>query len=166
MKPLKIEKLDAAEFHPFGWFVEILKPEGEKIGKEPIEFFRDMMQQDLGGAAVVSYSICRVCARPPVVDVSEYHNGPAEMMLPLDRDVFIHVGPATPAGDPLPLKRFRAFKVPRGTMVVTRPGVWHHAPFTMDRKPASVLVALPERTYAKDCHVVPLSPKQRLRVSV
>jgi ureidoglycolate lyase len=163
MRRLKIEALDAAEFHPFGWFVGMLNPRCEKIGKEPIEFFRDMLQQDLGGAAVVSYSVCRVCARPAVVDVTEYHNGPAEMMLPLDRDVFIHVGPATPEGTP-PLKRFRVFRVPRGTMVVTRPGVWHHAPFTMDRKPANVLVALPERTYARDCHVVPLTPKQRLRV--
>ena len=50
----------------------------------------------------------------------------------------------------------QVFRVPMGTMVVLRPGVWHHAPFTVDDDPANVLIVLPERTYANDCLVVEL----------
>jgi ureidoglycolate lyase len=56
------------------------------------------------------------------------------------------------------------FGIPRGTLVVLRPGVWHHAPFTIDGKPANVLVVLPERTYANDCVVVELSAEEQVEI--
>jgi ureidoglycolate lyase len=54
--------------------------------------------------------------------------------------------------------------VPRGTLVVLRPGTWHHAPFAIDDKPANVLIVLPERTYANDAVVVELEPAERIRI--
>lgn len=155
MPTLKIEDLSVESFLPFGFYAQQINPGAEKIGAPPVEFFRDMVQQDLGRATRVSFSTCRVEKRAMKIDVSECHSQTGEAILPLDRDVLIHVGPAT-AGKDVPLDKLRVFRVPRGTLVVLRPGVWHHAPFTVDGEPANVLIVLPERTYANDCVVAEL----------
>ena len=165
MKSVKAEELSVETFLPFGFYANMLDPDAEKIGKEPIEFYRDMAQQDLGGKAIVSFSTCRVEKRALVVDVTEYHTATGEGCLPLDNDILIHVGPASPGAVP-PLDKIRVFRVPQGTMVVIRPGIWHHAPFTVDNKPANVLIVLPERTYANDCIVVELKKADQIGISV
>jgi len=161
MRTAKVEKLTREAFAPFGFFADMLKPRGDKLGKPPIEFFRDMVQLDLGGKSVASLSVCRVKTRPPVVDVAEYHTHCGEGILPLDNDVLIHVAPATPTDEP-PASKMRIFRVPRGTLVVLRPGVWHHAPFAVGRKEANVLIVLPERTYANDCEVAEIPESKRV----
>ena len=50
MKSLKIEALTVESFLPFGFYADLVNPKTEKIGAAPIEFFRDMVQQDLGGS--------------------------------------------------------------------------------------------------------------------
>jgi len=164
MKAVKAEKLAVDKFLPFGFYSNLINPNVEKIGAIPIEFFRDMVQQDLGGASIASFSTCRVEKRDFIIDVTEYHTKTAEGILPLDNDVFIHVGPATVPNTGVPLEKTRVFKVPKGTMVVIRPGVWHHAPFTVDNTPANVLIVLPERTYANDCTVVELKGTNQLKI--
>ena len=165
MNAITVRSLDAEAFRPFGAFANVVNPTAERIGAPPVEFYRDIIQQDLGESAPISYSICRVEARPPVIGLAEYHNRTCEGILPLDNDVLIHVGPATPPSAPLPLDRFQVFRIPKGTMVVLRPGVWHHAPFTLNDAPANVLVVLPERTYANDCVVVRLEEDQQLAIA-
>ncbi len=162
MRTCTIEELSAAEFLPFGTYANCIDPSAERIGAPPVEFFRDLVQEEIGNARPVSFSTCRVEPRDPVVTVTEYHTGTGEGILPLDRDVLIHAGPATPPGTP-PVERFRVFRVPRGTMVCLRPGVWHHAPFALGG-PANVLIVLPERTYANDCTVVELEDGDRIRI--
>jgi ureidoglycolate lyase len=164
MRSVKVEELSAGEFVQYGSFAGLIDPTTEKIGAPPVEFYRDAVQQDLGSATTVSFSTCRVEKRDMVVDVSEYHTSTGEGILPLDNDVLIHVGPATPNGAPVPLDKIRVFRVPRGTMVTLKPGVWHHAPITVNDDPANVLIVLPERTYANDCTVVELSGDDRIRV--
>jgi len=166
MRTVKAEPLSVEQFFPFGFFAGMLNPKTEKMGRRPIEFYRDMLQQDLGGAAAVSFSVCRVEKRPPVIDVTEYHTSVGEGILPLDADILIHVGPATPADGSVPLDKMRVFRVPRGTLVVLRPGVWHHAPFVMKGRVANVLIVLPERTYANDCRVFPLAPADQIRFTM
>jgi ureidoglycolate lyase len=163
MGQVTVRELGVQAFLPFGFYANLIDPAAESIGAAPVEFFRDMVQQDLGGASIASFSVCRVEPRPPVIDVTEFHTRTAEGILPLDNDVLIHVGPATPDATP-PLDRLQVFRVARGTMVVLRPGVWHHAPFAVGADPANVLIVLPERTYANDCIVVPLAESQRLQV--
>ncbi len=164
MRTVKVSELSLEAFSPFGFYADLIDPDQEKIGAPPIEFFRDMVQQDLGGAPTVSFSTCRVEPRDLVIDVSEYHTATGEGILPLDNDVLIHVGPATPPDADVPLDKIRVFRVPRGTMVVLRPGVWHHAPFTVNDDPANVLIVLPERTYANDCEVFELAEDDRIRI--
>ncbi len=164
MRTVEIEELTVERFWPFGTFARHLNPTEIKIGAPPVEFYRDMTQLDLGGASIVSFSTCRVEKREPMIDVTEYHTATGEGILPLDADVLIHVGPATPPDAPVPLDQFRVFRVPRGTMVALRPGVWHHAPFALDSEVANVLIVLPERTYANDCEVVELTEDERIHI--
>lgn len=152
MKKVVARKLTLDDFNVYGSFARLIDPRGPKLGEEPIEFYRDMLQLDLGESRQASFSICRVLKRPPVIGVAEYHNSCGEGILPLDGDVYIHVGPATPPGR-IPFNDFEVFHVPAGTMVVLRPGVWHHAPFAARKEAVNVLIVLPERIYANDCQV-------------
>jgi len=163
MPKATIKELTLQAFQPYGSFANMLNPNTAHLGEPPIQFFRDMLPLDLGTATTASFSICRVETRPNVVDVTEYHNTCAEGILPLDGDVLIHVGPATPVGE-IPLDAFEIFRVPQGTMVALRPGVWHHAAFTHNTDVVNVLIVLPERTYANDCAVRELTEEQRIAV--
>jgi len=165
MRTVKIRELSAQEFLPYGTYANLVNPTAEKLGAPPIEFFRDMVQQTLGAAGSASYSTCRVEKREMVVDVTEYHTQTAEGILPIDNDVLIHVAPATPPDSGVPADKIAVFRIPRGTMVVIRPGVWHHAPLTANDKPANVLIVLPERTYANDCKVFELKGNDRIRIA-
>jgi ureidoglycolate lyase len=166
MRTVKAESLNVEKFLPFGFYANMIDPQAEKIGTAPIEFFRDMVQEDLGGTSTPSFSTCRVEPRNLVVDVTECHMATGEGILPLDNDILIHVGPATPSDADPPLDKFRVFKAPKGTMVVLRPGVWHHAPFTLNRAPANVLIVLPERTYANDCEVINLDERDQICIEL
>lgn len=165
MREIKAQKLDMKKFAPFGYFADMVKPEGEKVGDAPILFYRDMLQFPLGQTNIASFSIVQVEKRDPVVDTSEYHATVGEGILPLDCDVVIHVAPATPTAD-VPVDRIEAFVVPQGTMVVLKPGVWHHAPLTVNTDQANVLIVLPERTYANDCIVRELPPDQQVKIEM
>ncbi|MDY0094194.1 MAG: ureidoglycolate lyase [Candidatus Vecturithrix sp.] len=157
-----VQDLSQEKFSKYGTFVNMLNPQTVKIGAPPIEFFRDMAQLQLGCQAAPSFSICRVEKRPLIVDTSEYHNHCGEGTLPLDGDILIHVAPAT-AGE-LNTEDIEIFRVPQGTFVTLRPGVWHHAAFTWNTDSVNVLIVLAERTYATDCYVHEIPAAQRVAI--
>ncbi len=164
MAKLEIRELDREAFGVYGSYAGMVDPKAEVIGEEPVEFFRDMLLLDLGARSVAAFSTCRVLKRPPVVDVTEFHNHTAEGILPLDSDVLIHVAPAM-ATDAPPVNRMEIFRVPKGTMVTLRPGVWHHAPFAHGADVANVVIVLPERTYAVDCEVREIPEGERPEIA-
>ena len=96
-----------------------------------------------------------------IVTAAEYHNTTAEILLPLDGDIVIHVAP--PSNKPVP-ELTEAFYVPKGTMVKLNTGVWHLAPFAMDLDEVHVLIALPERIYFNDCIVVDYEKEQYIEI--
>ena len=166
MRTVKVEPLSVEGFLPFGFYANLINPDTDKIGAAPIEFFRDMVQLDLGNTFLPSFSTCRVEKRDLVIDVSEYHNTTGEGIMPIDNDMIMHVGPATPP-DPdagIPLDEIRVFHVPKGTFVALRRGVWHHGPFTINEKPVNHLIVLPARTYAVDCNVVHFPDEDRIYI--
>jgi len=169
MRTVKVEELSVAKFLPFGYYENYLASTREKfvlgIGGA-IEFFPDLVQQDLGGVSIASFSALRVAPRELRIDVTEYHTKAAEVILPLDSDLLMHVGPATLPGRGVPLDKIRVFRVPRGTLVALRPGVWHHAPFTVNNDVANMLIVLPERIYATDCEVAELSVADQIRIEM
>ena len=152
MKEITWKKLTSLEFAKYGTYASMIDPSAPKLGAEPIEFYRDMVQSGLGMAPVASFGVCRVVKRPFVMDVSEYHDTCCETVLPLDGDVLMHVAPAVPEKE-FPFDQAEVFLVPRGTLVCLRPGVWHHAPYAWRCDRVNCLVVLPERTYNNDCKV-------------
>jgi ureidoglycolate lyase len=163
MRKITLRELDRDSFGVYGSYGQLIDPKTEKIGREPIEFYRDMVQLSLGSVQTASISVCRVHRRPFVIDTAEYHDGSSEGILPLDGDVVIHVAPATPPGR-LPLDRFEAFRVPAGTFVALRPGVWHHAAYALEGEVVNVLIVLPERAYAVDCEVSKISEEDQIEI--
>jgi ureidoglycolate lyase len=161
-RTVHVETLEPVRFAPFGTYTNLFQPEGPRIGTSPITFYRDQQPLELGGKNPM-FSTCLIEPREPVIDVMEYHSSTGEGILPLDGDVLVQVAPATPPEAPFPAELVRVFHVPQGTMVCLRPGVWHHAPFALQGQ-TNVLIVLPERTYANDCHVLELSHAERIRI--
>jgi len=168
MKEITCKKLKPESFARFGSFADMIRPEANTpasvtLCNPPIEFFRDMLQSGLGLDSVASFGVCRVGPRPQVIDASEYHDGACEALMPIDGDVVIAVAPAV-AGSAFPGDAAGAYLVPKGTMVVLRPGVWHHGPFVVGTETVSCLVALPERLYARDCVEIKLSEAEKIKI--
>jgi ureidoglycolate lyase len=168
MREISCKKLSVEAFSRFGSFADMIKPESNSpasitLCQSPIEFFRDMLQSGLGLDSVASFGVCRVSPRPNVIDASEYHDGACEAMMPIDGDVVMAVAPAV-AGSEFPGHAAEAYLVPRGTMVVVRPGVWHHGPFTIGGDTVSCLIALPERLYARDCVEKKLAENEKIKI--
>ncbi len=159
----KIKELTKESFKIYGDYASMLEPQGVKFGTAPVEFFRDMLQMSLGNSNCVSFSLCRLEKRPFVIEASEYHNFAGEMIIPLDGDILMHVGPAVDT-DEVPAEQIEIFRVPKGTAVCIRPGVWHQAAFAYGCDRVHILVALPERTYKTDCHLFPLAPEKQIRI--
>ena len=84
-------------------------------------------------------------------------------MMPLNDDALVHVAPAG-SHDVVPYDEFEVYRIPMGTIVAIRPGVWHHAPFCMGNTPLNSLVVLPERCYATDCVVVTFPEEELVQI--
>lgn len=163
MKKIYARELTMESFKVYGTFSAMINPQAAKLGAGITEFYRDMELLNLGKTTIASFSVTHVNKRPNIVAAVEYHSFTGEGFLPLDSDVLIHVGPATRNGD-VPLDRLEAFYVPKGTLVILRPGVWHGAPFAYESDEANILVVLPERTYANDCFVQRLAEEEKVEI--
>lgn len=162
MRTIKVQELSAEAFSLYGSFSDFLYPkEAIKLGEEPSEFYRDALQVTLGVQGEASFSVGRVSPRPWVADVLEYHDGTGEGMMPLDGDVVLCFAPASLGDDP-PVEKMQAFRIPQGTMVAIRPGVWHCAAYPWEKQPVHMMIVLPERTYAVDCKVVSLKEESKV----
>ncbi len=154
---LPIKELSLEAFQEFGTFAPLTPPTATPlVAGEQISFWPDCGGVlTLGPAASnqLALGICQVKWRAQQVDVCEYHTSSGEGILPLDGDIYLHV--ARPTGDAtVPVAGLEIFRVPRGTAVVLKPGVWHHAPFAATPgATVNTLILLPQRAYANDCIV-------------
>ena len=165
MPKVKVKELSKEAFSIYGDYADMLNPQGYSFGEEPVLFYRDMLQQSLGCSTNVSFSLCAVYKRPLIIDCSEYHNYCGETIIPLDGDILMHVAPATGDDQP-PVDEIEVFHVPRGTMVVIKPGVWHQAAFPYNADKVNILCVLPERTYAIDCHLMQLPEDNLVEIMI
>lgn len=103
---LKIQKepLTHEAFAPFGEYTDLLHPQGHALCGELHSFYPDRLLQF--SASVTGFSPI-IVRRPEryIVDTVEYHTTTAEVILPLDGDMILHVaqpsgGGADPAGNP------------------------------------------------------------------
>ena len=148
------QELNIEEFSAFGTFYDMMNPEGTKMGTSPIEYWPDLSQVSLGHGSTVSFGMVKVAPREYIIRENEYHSNCGEGMLPLNGDILIHLAP--PSGERIREDEIRVFRVPAGTFVSIKPGVWHHAPFAAGKNPVNVLIVLPPRTYQNDSHAFKL----------
>lgn len=93
-------------------------------------------------------------------DWAERHMRTQEAIIATSSDLFAYVAPADHPEEPdrLPaMERFRAFRVPAGSGVVMDRGVWHGAPFAVDRSSSAIVLIL-EGTGRTDVTVVRFDP--------
>jgi ureidoglycolate lyase len=162
-KYLYVEALSRESFNPFGSFQAVSCEGSVFTGEYPIRFYRDLAVQTTDSTSL-GWSICQVKPREFAIDTAEFHSRTSEGLMPLNGDMLFFVAPAVPAGHPFPVDKVRVFHVPQYTTIIIRPGVWHHAPFAINSEILNVLVLLPERTYANDCHIERLSDEGRLKL--
>ena len=159
MRKVKAKELSLEAFSKYGTFAKMVEPDGVSVGPEIHEFFCDRIVYSYSSQSPVGFSISHVKKRDVVVDTTEIHRMCGEVLMPLDGDVYIHVGQVSDMDAP-PYDKFEIFRLPAGYAVALKPGVWHFAAFPCEKEFVSVLVALPERTYANDC-IVHNIPKEK-----
>ena len=163
MRTIKAKRMTLENFAAYGFFADMVNPRSVKIGERPVEFYRDMVQANLGNP-VVSFSVVRAEKRPMIIDEAEQHFYTAEVLLPLDDDVVIFAAPST--NRTVPYNEFEAFIVPQNTLAVLKAGVWHKAQFPINKGLCHTLIALPERTYANDTLVAAFPEEERIRIEM
>lgn len=163
MKTTGYRKLTKEAFSQYGDFASILNPQGKKFGEPPVEFYRDLVLQNVGSDKV-SYSACVVRQKDEwIIENAEYHNHTSEAIICLDGDYLMHVAPACQQDDE-PWDELEVFLIPAGTVVVARPGVWHQAGFPYNCDQVHILCALPERAYVNDCIYKEIPIDKQVRV--
>ena len=150
MKEIKVETLSREAFYEYGSYSDLLHPEGVYLGDIPARFYRDRVTANYDPASLVAFGVNEIYPREKnALEKTEHHFNTCEVLMPMDGDIIIHVGPARK--EPV-YSEFRAFLIPKGTLVCLRPGVFHGGPYTAGREIVHVLLALPELMYKKDCH--------------
>ena len=162
-KTVSVKKLTHDAFRIYGDFANMTEPSGPKMGFGPVEFYRDMAILSLGQVGEAAFSVTRVQKRDNIVDAMECHHHTGEACLPLDGDILMHVAPASGTKE-IPLDKIEVFRVPKGTLVVLRPGVWHCAPFAEKDDIVNCMVVLPERTYCNDIYFYKMTKEEEIKI--
>ena len=161
MKQIKVEPLTREAFALFGEFYEMGKPDGYPLCGEIHRFYPDRLTTACAGRLAFSPLVVKRPERM-IVTQQEYHVTTEELMLPLDDDVIVHVAPAS--GGAVVTDEARAFLVPKNTLLKLKSAIWHLAPLPATKEQVTVMIILPECTYAKDCPVVTLAPEEQFEI--
>ena len=162
----KVKELTVENFREYGTFADMLHPEQYKPEGASIKFYRELVGLNLGYENNIWFSTLKVKKRPLIVDATEYHARCSEGVFPIDGDILIHVGPGVKAGAEIPVEKMEIFRIPRGTMVNIRPGVWHYEPFAVEQDVVNALIILPERTYGNDLFYFELPDEKRIAIEL
>ena len=165
-KKLPVKTLTKEAFNPYGSYADMVRLSvKEGAAPQKISFTPDMTVLQLNQNANTGFSVTTVQPRENTIDFMEYHAYTGEGILPLDGDVYVHLAPPSMKGEP-PLDTVEVFRVPQGTMLSIRMGVWHGAPYAAGEHAVHVLCVLPERTYANDCKMQFLAEDQQIDIDI
>jgi len=122
MKKIKVEKLTAEAFAPFG---EVITTEGREFAGEEGMYRWYEKQASVEGAQTVSINLLTAIEREFVCQRFEMHTDTTETLLPLTGGMIVA---GIPEGD-VSVDRLRAFYVPVGMRVCWKARAWHYAPY-------------------------------------
>lgn len=160
MRTIKAKPLTQEAFAEYGSFYNLTEPKGHNLGT----FYHDHVLYPVSGNMAIGFSsLVAEKVDKMVVTKAEYHNSTAEILLPLDGDIILHVAP--PSNGPVP-ELTEAFLVSQGTVVRMNTGVWHLAPFPVEKEVVHLMVALPERIYFNDCTIVDYKPEEYVEIII
>lgn len=149
MRKIYAKQLTYDNFREFGEFYDMVNPQGNHLD----DFYPDHVLAANGSSMPMAFSSYVVRKVPEmIVTKAEYHDEACEIMMPIDGDIIFHVAP--PSKEIVPEKT-EAFFVPRGVLVKLNAGVWHQESFAAGEEDVHILIVLPQRTYKKDCTLVP-----------
>ena len=161
MRQVKAVPITNENFAPFGQFYPMAEPKGYALCGEIHRFFPDRMT----AASRYNIGYSPILVKKPekmVITQQEYHTTTWEMILPMNDDMILHVGPAS-AGAPVG-QLAQAFLVPKHTLVMMNAAIWHLAPLPAHAEELAAMIILPECTYANDCTVVDLPEEQQFEI--
>ena len=161
MKQVKVQPLTRDAFAPFGEFYGMGTPSGYPLCGAIHKFYPDRLTTFCAGRLAFSPLVVQKPASM-VITQQEYHTTTEELMLALDDDIILHVAPAS--GGAIVTDHAQAFLVPKNTLVKLKTAVWHLAPLPATRDQVTVMIILPECTYANDCTVVDLSADEQFEI--
>ena len=161
MKQVKVQPLTRDAFAPFGEFYNMANPDGYPLCGAIHQFYPDRMTTACQGRLAFSPLVVKK-SEPMVITQQEYHTTTEELMLPLDDDIIVHVAPAS--GGAVVTDHAKAFLVPKNTLVKLKAAVWHLAPLPATKDQVTVMIILPECTYANDCPVIDLSVDEQFEI--
>ena len=163
MLKIKAQKLTKQAFSSYGEYYTMDKPEGYSLNGEIHSFYPDRLVASNG--VNVGYSLI-VVNKPEkmIITQVEYHTTTAEMIMPLNDDMILHVAEPS-AGVPITYLT-KAFIVPKHTLIKMKTGVWHLAPLPKTKAQLNALIILPECTYMNDCTVVNLKEEEQFEIEL
>ena len=161
MKQIKVQPLTRDAFAPFGEFYDMANPDGYPLCGAIHQFYPDRLTTSCTGRLAFSPLVVKK-PQSMVITQQEYHTSTEELMLPLDDDIIIHVAPAS--GGTVVTEHAKAFLVPKNTLVKLKTAIWHLAPLPATKDQVTVMIILPECTYANDCPVVDLSADEQFEI--
>ena len=159
MKTVKLQKLTKEAFAPFGEYYVMNKPEGYALCGELHRFFPDRLTVNPGAKNMAFSPIMVKKPEKMLINAVEYHTTTAEIIIPLNDDMILHVAPPS-AGKPVP-EYTKAFIVPKNTVIKMNTCVWHLAPLPRKADELCAIIVLPEATYMNDCIVVDLKEDEQ-----
>ncbi|MBO5924931.1 MAG: Ureidoglycolate hydrolase [Clostridia bacterium] len=161
MYNIKLQPLTKEAFSPYGEYYTMDAPDGYSLKGELHAFYPDRMTVYHSGLSAFSPITVNKPDRMIVKQV-EYHTTTAEMIMPLNDDMILHVAQPS-AGKPIP-ELTKAFIVPKHTLIKMNTCVWHLAPLPLNESQLTALIILPECTYMNDCTVVDLSEDEMFEI--
>jgi ureidoglycolate hydrolase len=142
MTTLHVESLTPESFARYGNLVT--RPERSADATGPGWTWWAEIDELSGDGRAWAFGFLDLSPTPLRFDWAERHMNSTETVLATDGDLFLYVGPPddleSPDRRPL-LDEFQVFRVPAGSGVTMKEGVWHGAPFAAgDRTTALVLL--------------------------
>jgi len=149
---IKVEKLTPEAFSEFGSYVNVYETDKNKDGD--LSYYADQTAMLSDHCNLAGFSVCGLNKRPMRMDILEIHEHTEEAEFIVDGDCALMAGGRS--GYKPDSASFKAFLIPKGTLVRFKKFVWHFAPFPVDRDRVMALTVLPPFTYTNDTIVVKL----------
>ena len=148
---LKVSELSQEAFAPFGSYFVMDETDKDKNGD--LSYYPDVTAALLGSGSLTGFSVCGINKRPMRADIIEIHEHTEEAEFIMG-DCILLAGARS--GYKPDTASFKAFFVPRNTLVRFKRFVWHYAPYPLSDERVMVLTVLPPYTHLNDSVVVHL----------